>query len=253
MNKEKDQKAAPTPATDDEKQKKISLSKSRNKQVIINPPEKVDRSNGSTYDEAFVRSLNKHTVSIAEKVRIILQSKGARAGLEDGVLEQVYIRGYKNLPLNTTLTREQYAINRVNSFIAGGAALLEDCDLFPIAERVGLRGSGGGMRPHIKREVNPYNRSQSFRVVDKNGHVKFTTSNEIEARKHLAMKYRAYMENVEPVAEVSGELAQRYFDKSIKDKPKTMEKALKRFQGQNKAQDRINTDELKKIKSRLSM
>lgn len=178
-------------------QKKIVVGKNNKKsQVIINPPEKVDPQRG--YQEAFRRALQKHTIVIEKKTEVVLQAKAERSDFPANVLEQVYKRGFKNLPLNTNLTREQYAMNRVNSFIAGGAAMKEDYDLLPIVERVratmGMKGTGGAMRPHIKREKSPYNNKTVFHVVDAQGRIKHSTSDEGEARRHLASKYQSYME-----------------------------------------------------------
>jgi hypothetical protein len=91
------------------------------------------------------------------------------------------------------LNKEQYAMNRVNSFIAGGAALSEDVDLIPVMEKVGMKGTGGAMRPHIRREKSPYNGKTIFYVVDAKGNTKFSTSDEMAAKKHLAAKYNSYM------------------------------------------------------------
>lgn len=178
-------------------QKKIVVGKNNKKsQIIINPPEKVDPQRG--YQEAFHRALQKHTVVVEKKTEVVLQAKAERSDFPADVLEQVYKRGFKNLPLNTNLTREQYAMNRVNSFIAGGAAMKEDYDLLPIVERVrttmGMKGTGGAMRPHIKRERSPYNNKIVFHVVDSQGRVKHSTTDEGEAKQHLATKYNSYME-----------------------------------------------------------
>lgn len=190
-DKVKDQESAAPAAT--EKKQSISLKTRKNASVIINPPEKVDPQRG--FQERFKVALAKHTVMIEDKTSIVLHSKASTAGFPANVIEQVYIRGYKSLPLNSDLTREQYAMNRVNSFVAGGAAMVEDCDVLPIYERVGMKGTGGAMRPHIKREKNVYNGKIVFHVVDKAGHVKHTTSDEFEAKKHLAAKYRTYSES----------------------------------------------------------
>ena len=183
--------------TEKDDQKKIVVGKNNKKsQIIINPPEKVDPQRG--YQEAFRRALQKHTVVMEKKTEVVLQAKADRSQFPADVLEQVYKRGFKNLPLNTNLTREQYAMNRVNSFIAGGAAMKEDCDLLPIVERVrttmGMKGTGGAMRPHIKRERSPYNNKMVYHVVDSQGRVKHSTTDEGEAKQHLATKYNSYME-----------------------------------------------------------
>jgi hypothetical protein len=189
-DKLKDQDSS-APAATEGKQKASSKTRAVGN-VIINPPEKVDPQRG--FQERFKAALSKHTVAIEEKTAMVLQAKASRADLPADVLEQVYKRGAKALPLNTELTREQYAMNRVNSFIAGGAAMQEDFDILPIYERMGMKGTGGAMRPHIKREKSVYNGRILYHIVDKAGHVKHTTSNELEAKKHLATKYNTYNE-----------------------------------------------------------
>jgi len=190
MDKVKDQDSAAPAATDDKKT--ISLKKTgKNTKVIINPPEKLDPQRG--FQERFKVALAKHTVILEKKTEIVLNAKASSAELPEETVVQVYTRGYKTLPLNSNLTREQYAMNRVNSFIAGGAAMVEDCDLLPIVERVGIKGTGGAMRPHIKREKNVYNGKTMFHVVNSKGQVKHSTSDQMQAKKHLAQKYHSYM------------------------------------------------------------
>ena len=189
MDKFKDQDSMLPAATNDKK--KLTAKPGKSAQVIINPPEKVDPQRG--YNEHFKQALEKHSVIIEKKTELVLQSKAQRAEFPQDVLEQVYKRGFKSLPLNTELTREQYAMNRVNSFVAGGAAMVEDCDLLPIMERMGIKGTGGAMRPHIKREKSVYNGKTVFHVVDAKGNIKHSTNDEFEAKKHLAQKYNSYM------------------------------------------------------------
>jgi hypothetical protein len=192
-DKFKDQDSMLPAATSDKK--KISAKPGKSGQVIINPPEKVDPQRG--FQERFQSLRAKHSVVLEKKTELVLQSKATRSEFPQEVIEQVYRRGFKALPLNTELTREQYAMNRVNSFIAGGAAMVEDYDLLPITERVhtriGMKGTGGGARPHIKREKSPYNNRMVYHVVDAKGIVKHSTGDEYEAKKHLASKYNSYM------------------------------------------------------------
>jgi len=196
MDKFKDQDSM-LPAATNDKKKAVVIKTGGKTQVIINPPEKVDPQRG--YQERFKHALEKHSVIIEKKTELVLQSKAARADIPQETLEQVFKRGYKTLPLNTELTREQYAMNRVNSFVAGGAAMVEDCDLLPIVERVhatfGMKGTGGAARPHIKREKSVYNGKMLFHVVDAKGRIKHSTNDEFEAKKHLATKYNSYMES----------------------------------------------------------
>ncbi|NBX51799.1 hypothetical protein EBT25_18130 [bacterium] len=174
-----------------------SPKKGGKQNVIINPPEKVDPTRG--FNEAFKKAYDRFVVTVEQKTAIVLQAKANKAHMPEEVIQQVFVRGYKDLPLNTTLTREQYAMNRVNSFLAFGEAFIHDCDLL---ERVGVKGTGGAMRPHIKREVSPYNGKTIYHVVDKQGRVKHSTTDEYGAKRHLAQKYNTYNEEVDqPVEE----------------------------------------------------
>lgn len=199
--------------------KKIAVGKAKN-QIIINPPEKLPAKN---VNELFKGARAKHAVIIEKKIELVLQSKASTAGLPEETLQQVFVRGYKSLPLNSNLTREQFAMNRVNSFIAGGQAMVDDCDLLPIMERLfrtGMKGTGGAMRPHIKREKNPYNGKTTFHVVDAKGIVKHSTDDELEAKKHLAVKYNSYLGEETEVTEASSAAIrmQRALDKIKADR-----------------------------------
>ena len=178
--------------------KKVAIGKNGKKsQIILNPPE---IQTPVPYKENFLRAVQNHRVAVEEKTKLVLSAKASRHDMPADVIEQVFIRGIKSLPINSSLTREQHAMNRVNSFLAGGAAMQEDYDLLPINERLftkQLKGTGGAARPHIKREKSPYNNRTVFHVVDAKGRIKHTTDNEMEAKKHLAQKYNSYLEGVE--------------------------------------------------------
>lgn len=164
--------------------------------IVINPPEKKVK---GAFNEAFLASVLRRMID--EKTQIVLQAKAARAELPEQVLYKVFVRGLnEHKTSQTNHTESQYAMNRVNSFLAGGAALREDFDLIPVMERVGMKGTGGAMRPHIKREKSPFNNKVIFYVLDSKGHVKFSTQDELAAKKHLATKYNSYMEGFIPEA-----------------------------------------------------
>jgi hypothetical protein len=175
--------------------KKIRVGKT---EIIINPPIKIDKQRA--FAETFKKAVDKHAVIVEKKIELVLQAKASRADLPEEVVRQVYIRGIK-APHGTNLTQEQHAMNRVNSFVAFGEAFVTDYDLM---ERVGLKGSGGAMRPHIKREKSPYNGKIIYHVLDAKGHTKHTTNDEVQAKKHLATKYQAYMEATAPLRNTPG-------------------------------------------------
>ena len=75
--------------------------------------------------------LAESVVSLTEKQKLSLYKKSQKSGIDTGVLEEVYRRGY--LIWKPDLfegTREQFAFDRVNSFISGGFAADIDKDLF---------------------------------------------------------------------------------------------------------------------------
>ena len=288
MDEKQDKKPAES-APVETKKNKISLKAGQKNQIIINPPEKPPVKN---VNELFASARQKHAVVLEKKTELVLQAKARQADLPEQALVQVFIRGFKNLPINSQLTREQYAMNRVNSFIAGGAAMVEDCDLLPIQERIvhiGRKGTGGGSRPHIKREKSPYNNKVVYHVVDAKGVVKHSTGDEGEAKKHLAQKYNNYLgeakklkgedpcwkgyhmvgkknkagrevpncvpnnEEVEPIAELSKQTLTDYMARAKKGQLRTTRSILAGSQSKNVAREYDNrTTGIIKARARIN-
>ena len=65
----------------------------------------------------------------AVKNRQKMQTRSEESGIDLSVIEEVYTRGIQEYPSDSKLSAEQYAFNRVNSFIAKGAAWELDSDL----------------------------------------------------------------------------------------------------------------------------
>lgn len=179
--------------------KKVVVKKPSGKSpIVINPPEKTLTGG---HNEAFQISLQKN-ISICEtKTKIILQAKAAKFDIPEEVVYKVFVRGQRAFPASASITREQYAMDHVNSFINGGAAMEKEWDLIPtqiderLHTRMGTKGTGGAGRAHIKREKSPYNGKMIYHVVDRRGVIKHSTQDEMQAKRHLASKYRAYMES----------------------------------------------------------
>ncbi len=170
----------------------VNASKrSESNQIIINPPEKQPP---RTFNEA-IKRVQEAARDKESKISTTLFVKAQRAEMPYEVVREVFNRGVRSYPTTHQLTKEQYAINRVNSFLSGGASLQEDHDLIPIEERKGMKGTGGAMRPHIIREKSPYNKKIVYHVVDSKGHIKHSSYDELAAKKHLAQKYNDYMVN----------------------------------------------------------
>jgi hypothetical protein len=67
--------------------------------------------------------------TLTEKAAIALKQKAHKAGIEFEAIVEVFARGIKSYPSDSTLTPQQYAFARVNSFLSNGKAAEEDADL----------------------------------------------------------------------------------------------------------------------------
>ena len=67
--------------------------------------------------------------TLTEKAELALRNKAEKAGVSFGAVIEVYARGIQTYPENTSLTPQQYAFSRVNSFLANGKAAKEDTDI----------------------------------------------------------------------------------------------------------------------------
>jgi len=92
-------------------------------------------------------------VVLTDKIKLSLYKKSKSSGFDTDTLEEVYLRGLESFyslyeSVEITETPEQYAFNRVNSFIAGGAAADMDRDL---QEKRGLWDNIHAKQNRIKR------------------------------------------------------------------------------------------------------
>jgi len=68
-------------------------------------------------------------MALTQKAKISLYKKSKKSGISVNILEEVYQRGYHIWSNQFKGSREQFAFDRVNSFIAGGFASQIDKDL----------------------------------------------------------------------------------------------------------------------------
>lgn len=68
-------------------------------------------------------------IAISNKVKLSLYKKSSNSGISVDILEEVYRRGYSIWNEEFKGTKEQFAFDRVNSFISGGFAAKVDNDL----------------------------------------------------------------------------------------------------------------------------
>lgn len=181
--------------------------------IVINPPEPKQK---GPVDERFLQALSKHALVIEQKLNLVLQAKSAKSAFTEEEIHEVFARGLEEkTPLH--LTKEQHAMNKVNSFVSYGSALEEQIDL---VEKMGTKGTGGAARPHVKTEKNPYNPDKkTFHVVDAKGNIKMSTTDEFAARNFLASKYQSLMNNFDFTINKADELVEVTTRYDLSDTP----------------------------------
>ena len=85
---------------------------------------------------------------LADKAKLSLYKKSVKSGIPAGILEEVYNRGYNTWNPSFGYSPEQFAFDRVNSFISGGFAVHLDEDL--LDEKRGLWDNIHAKRERIK-------------------------------------------------------------------------------------------------------
>jgi len=94
-------------------------------------------------------------IVLTNEAKLSLYKKSQKSGYSTDILEEVYRRGYRIWNESFGQTAEQFAFDRVNSFISGGFAADLDDDLFE--DKKGYKNPTGGLtqkgRDHYNRET----------------------------------------------------------------------------------------------------
>jgi len=95
-------------------------------------------------------------VCLTNEAKLSLYKKSQKSGITTDILEAVYVRGYRIWNESFGQTAEQFAFDRVNSFVAGGFAAQLDDDLLS-EDGKGYKNPTGGLtqkgRDHYNRET----------------------------------------------------------------------------------------------------
>lgn len=91
----------------------------------------------------FAEQIAGSAIALTNEAKLSLYKKSQKSGIPTNVLETVYYRGYKIWNESFGQTPEQFAFDRVNSFIAGGFAAQLDDDLMEDAK--GYKNPTGGL------------------------------------------------------------------------------------------------------------
>jgi len=94
--------------------------------------------------------------ALTDKQKLSLYKKSQQSGYPTSILEEVYQRGVMSWEESTNKTPEQYAFDRINSFISDGLAAEIDEDLkkacWPKYKAIGMKKKGGKMVPNCVPE-----------------------------------------------------------------------------------------------------
>jgi hypothetical protein len=96
-----------------------------------------------------MKRLSESAVVVTDKQKLSLYKKSQNTGIAVNILEEVYCRGIRTWNESFAGTPEQFAFDRVNSFIAGGFAMALDEDL--VEGKRGLWDNIHAKRERIKR------------------------------------------------------------------------------------------------------
>jgi hypothetical protein len=103
----------------------------------------------------FAEQIAGSAIALTNEAKLSLYKKSQKSGIPTNVLETVYYRGYSIWNESFGQTPEQFAFDRVNSFIAGGFAADLDDDLLEDAK--GYKNPTGGLtqkgRDHYNRQT----------------------------------------------------------------------------------------------------
>ena len=109
----------------------------------------------------FGTQLGESALDLTDKAKLSLYKKSQNSGISTDILEEVYRRGYQCWTEAFGGTPEQFAFDRVNSFIADGFAAQLDEDLKKACwkgyEAVGMKKKNGKTVPNcvpVKEQLN---------------------------------------------------------------------------------------------------
>ena len=106
-----------------------------------------------------VEQLDGSAIALTNEAKLSLYKKSQKSGIPTNILETVYYRGYNIWNESFGQTPEQFAFDRVNSFIAGGFAADLDDDLIT-EDGKGYKNPTGGLtqkgRDHYNRTTGSH-------------------------------------------------------------------------------------------------
>lgn len=100
------------------------------------------------------------TSALTNEAKLSLYKKSQKSGISTDILEKVYFRGYSIWNESFGQTAEQFAFDRVNSFISGGFASQLDDDLLEgVGDMFGGARDSVGIKKHLSKNGYVFKRS----------------------------------------------------------------------------------------------
>lgn len=104
--------------------------------------------------------------SLTTEAKLSLYKKSQKYDISISILEQVYSRGYSIWDDSFGQTPEQFAFDRVNSFVSGGFARELDDDLFEgVGDMFGGARDARGISKHLKKNGYEIKRSKGEHTI----------------------------------------------------------------------------------------
>lgn len=127
-------------------------------------------------------------IALTNEQKLSLYKKSQKSGISTDILEEVYRRGYSIWNETFGQTAEQFAFERVNSFISGGFAAELDEDLFEACwknyKQIGMKKKGNRTVPNCV----PANESKE--TAEKQSDDPNKSSSRFEGTKKLTKNYK---------------------------------------------------------------
>lgn len=93
---------------------------------IMSPVTGMNESKANQVFEKYYPKKKKGCGKMSAMESVSLHKKAEKSGIDYNILEQVFYRGLESWEASMTKTPQQYAFDRVNSFVAGGKSFTED-------------------------------------------------------------------------------------------------------------------------------
>lgn len=163
----------------------------------------------------FVERSPAPAVALTNKIKLSLYKKSVNSGVPANILEEIYSRGLQTWNESFGSSPEQFAFDRVNSFISGGFATMLDEDL--LDEKRGLWDNIWAKRRRIARGSGEHMRKPGSKGAPTEKDLKASQNEEVELTEISPEAVgRANIKRIETKKQFKTPEAERGFAKGFK-------------------------------------